>query len=282
MGRFWRLVMFILSGIGIIGGQQTGPSTQSPTMDEQPAQVKVYAVGPGVTAPELLPLKLPPFSVEKCKRKVEGTVEISLLVDANGQPRNLMFLHPLGTDLDKFALQIVAADRFNPGTHDGTPVTVGQSVEVRMQSCVVQTKDNTGHKALFLRLSSQPIQSLGVLSNPPQEAIFASTPTSWPATGNPPHTEKVSGGVSAPVPLNNINAVFTDAARRAKYQGVCFISLIVDEQGMPQNIQIVKKLDYGLDQNAVDAVGKYRFRPAMKGGRPVPAMITVEVNFRLY
>jgi len=282
MGRFWEIVLLILSGIGIACAQQTGPSTQSPTTDEQPARVKVYAAGPGVTAPELLPLNLPPFPVAKCKKKVDGTVEISLLVDANGQPRNLMFLHPLGTVLDKFALQIVAADRFNPGTHDGTPVTVGQSVEVRMQSCVVQTKDNTGHKALFLRLRSQPIQNLSVLSNPPQEVIFASTATSWPARGNSPHTEKVSGGVSAPVPLNNVNAVFTEAARRAKYQGVCLISLIVDEQGMPQNIQIMKMLDYGLDQNAVDAVGKYRFRPAMKSGQPVPVMIAVEVSFRLY
>ncbi len=281
MGRFWGIAWLILSGIGIACGQQTGPSTQSPTTDEKPARVKVYAVGPGVTAPELLPLNLPPFPVEKCKKRVDGTVEISLLVDATGQPRNLMFLHPLGTDLDKFALKIVAADRFNPGTHDGAPVTVGQSVEVKMQGCVVQTKDNTGHKALFLRLSSQPVQNLELLSNPPQEAIFASTATSWPAP-NSPHIEKVSGGVSAPVPLNNVNAVFTDAARRAKYQGVCFISLIVDQQGMPQNIQIVKKLDYGLDQNAVDAVGKYRFRPAMKSGQPVPVMITVEVNFRLY
>jgi len=84
------------------------------------------------------------------------------------------------------------------------------------------------------------------------------------------------------VPLNNVNAVFTEAARRAKYQGVCLISLIVDEQGMPQNIQIMKMLDYGLDQNAVDAVGKYRFRPAMKSGQPVPVMIAVEVSFRLY
>ena len=90
MGRFWEIVLLILSGIGIACAQQTGPSTQSPTTDEQPARVKVYAAGPGVTAPELLPLNLPPFPVAKCKKKVDGTVEISLLVDANGQPRNLM------------------------------------------------------------------------------------------------------------------------------------------------------------------------------------------------
>jgi len=39
----------------------------------------------------------------------------------------------------------------------------------------------------------------------------------------------------------------------------------------------------GLDQKALEAVRKYRFKPAMKDGKtPVPVMITVEVNFRLY
>src|SRR5580698_1326608 len=37
---------------------------------------------------------------------------------------------------------------------------------------------------------------------------------------------KIGGGVSAPVPLNNVEAEFSDEARRAKYQGVCIVSLI--------------------------------------------------------
>ncbi len=41
-------------------------------------------------------------------------------------------------------------------------------------------------------------------------------------------------------------------------------------------------LGYGLDENAVGAVNRYRFKPAMKAGlEPVPVQITVEVNFRL-
>jgi hypothetical protein len=38
----------------------------------------------------------------------------------------------------------------------------------------------------------------------------------------------------------------------------------------------------GLDEKALEAVLKYRFKPAMKGSTPVPVMISVEVNFRLY
>ncbi len=93
---------------------------------------------------------------------------------------------------------------------------------------------------------------------------------------------RVGGGVSAPVALNNVEAEFSDEARRAKYQGVCIISLIVDAQGNPQNPRVVRALGMGLDEKALEAVRKYKFRPAMKGNTPVPVMISVEVNFRLY
>ncbi|HTX75749.1 MAG TPA: energy transducer TonB [Terracidiphilus sp.] len=94
---------------------------------------------------------------------------------------------------------------------------------------------------------------------------------------------RVGGGISAPVALVTPEAEFSDEARRAKYQGVVLISLIVDAQGNPQNPRVVRPLGMGLDEKAMEAVRKYKFKPALKDGRtPVPVMITVEVNFRLY
>jgi TonB family protein len=93
---------------------------------------------------------------------------------------------------------------------------------------------------------------------------------------------RVGGGVSAPVPIFQPEAEFSDEARRAKYQGVCLISLIVDAQGNPQNEHVIRTLGMGLDEKALEAVRKYKFKPAMKGRTPVPVMITIEVNFRLY
>ncbi len=94
---------------------------------------------------------------------------------------------------------------------------------------------------------------------------------------------RIGGGVSAPVPIFTPEAEFSDEARRAKYQGVCLISLIVDAQGNPQNPRVIRALGMGLDEKALEAVRKYKFKPAMKDGRtPVPVMITIEVNFRLY
>ena len=92
----------------------------------------------------------------------------------------------------------------------------------------------------------------------------------------------VGGGISAPIPIYTPEAEFSDEARRAKYQGVCLISLIVDSQGNPVNPRVVRPLGMGLDEKALEAVRKYKFKPAMKGGTPVAVMMSIEVNFRLY
>jgi periplasmic protein TonB len=94
---------------------------------------------------------------------------------------------------------------------------------------------------------------------------------------------QVGGRVSAPVPLLQPEAEFSDEARRAKYQGVCLVGLIVDAQGNPQNVHIVRALGMGLDEKAMEAVRKYKFKPAMRDGKtPVAVPVNVEVNFRLY
>jgi TonB family protein len=94
--------------------------------------------------------------------------------------------------------------------------------------------------------------------------------------------EKIGGKVSPPVPLYEPEPEFTNDARRAKYQGVALVSMIVDAHGIPQNVRIVKPLGYGLSEKAIEAVMKYRFKPAMKDGKPVPVKVNIEVHFRLY
>jgi TonB family protein len=276
------VALFVSLGTNFSGGQQSG-SAPSPLPDAQQDRVKVYAVGPGVTAPELLPPIPLPNPAGKCKNKMDGEVVLSILVDATGRPRNLMFLHPLGNDLDKFAFQIVAADLFTPGTHDGAPVVVAQSVEVNLQACVEQKKDDAGKKTYQLRLRAIPEQKLAPLPQPPEEAVFPLRTSSWnDLSSSDRGIQRIGSSVSAPVVLSSPEAEYSEEAKREQYQGICLISLIVDAQGMPQYIQVVRKLDYGLSEKAIEAVNKFRFKPAMKNGKPVPVKISVEIEFHLY
>ena len=95
---------------------------------------------------------------------------------------------------------------------------------------------------------------------------------------------QVGNGVSAPVVTYSVEAEFSDEARRAKYEGTVLIGLIVDAQGHPQNVHVVRSLGMGLDEKALEAVRQYRFKPAFNKmlGKPVPVMVNIEVNFRLF
>jgi len=92
---------------------------------------------------------------------------------------------------------------------------------------------------------------------------------------------RIGGGVSAPSVLSKVEPEYSEEARKAKWQGTVVLSLVVDDQGRPQNLKVLHSLGLGLDQKAIEAVEKWRFKPGMKDGKPVPVMATIEVNFRL-
>jgi TonB family protein len=88
-------------------------------------------------------------------------------------------------------------------------------------------------------------------------------------------------GLTPPRLIQNVNAEFSDEARRKKIEGVVTLSLVVDTEGQPTDVQVVASLGHGLDEKAVEAVKQWRFQPAMRDGNPVSTKIKVDVNFRL-
>jgi len=56
---------------------------------------------------------------------------------------------------------------------------------------------------------------------------------------------------------------------------------VILPDGTTSNISVVRPLGLGLDEKAIEAVRKWRFRPSLKDGKPVPVRANVEVNFRL-
>jgi protein TonB len=92
----------------------------------------------------------------------------------------------------------------------------------------------------------------------------------------------VGGGVSAPQVIHSVQPEFTPEARQANYEGTVAIQLIVDSQGIPQDVRVSRHLGMGLDQKAIDAVRQYRFRPAVYQGHPVSVQMVIEVEFHLH
>jgi protein TonB len=93
---------------------------------------------------------------------------------------------------------------------------------------------------------------------------------------------KIGGGVSAPVALYTPDPEFSEEARKAKVAGNVLVTLIVDANGKPQNVHVLRGIGMGLDEKAVEAVRQYKFKPAMENGHPVPVQLNVDVNFQIF
>ena len=90
-------------------------------------------------------------------------------------------------------------------------------------------------------------------------------------------------GVSMPEVLYEKKPEYTSAAMRAKVQGTVEVEAIVNPDGTIGEARVVRSLDdrFGLDEKAIEAVRLWRFRPAVKGGRPVPVRVVIELTFTL-
>jgi TonB family protein len=92
---------------------------------------------------------------------------------------------------------------------------------------------------------------------------------------------RFGNGVSAPQLLFKVEPIYTEIARKAKFQGTVVLYVEIDPSGRPVNPRVIRALGMGLDENAVECVLKWRFKPAYKDGKPVTTAATIEVNFRL-
>lgn len=222
-----------------------------------------------VSEPQIIPTKMPILPEDKCKKERHESVSVAVTIDQKGLPRQIYLLTANGTMADRLAMQAVAGDLFIPARQGGMPVTVARAVLVEMDTCTGKVKQDDGEKREQTWLASLPVQTI--------KPLPAGIPTE-------PNSKfyRVGGNVSAPVALFTPEAHFSDEARKARLQGECYISIIVDTNGIPRNPRVVKPLGKGLDEEAIKAVMQYRFKPALKNGsEPVPVMVTIAVNFRL-
>jgi TonB family protein len=88
------------------------------------------------------------------------------------------------------------------------------------------------------------------------------------------------GDVSNPIPISKPEPEYSEEARKAKWGGTVLLSLVIDENGKPQDIHVIKPLGLGLDEKAIESVSQWTFKPGMKSGVAVPVAAQIEVTFR--
>ena len=109
-------------------------------------------------------------------------------------------------------------------------------------------------------------------------------PGSGPGVGDGPPGIFPAGqkGVTVPQVIFSPEPSFSDEARKSKAQGIVLLMLVVGKDGHPYDIHVGQSLGMGLDEKAIEAVNRWRFRPGTLNGRPVATQIAVQVDFHLY
>lgn len=94
---------------------------------------------------------------------------------------------------------------------------------------------------------------------------------------------KIGGDVTAPSVKHSVEAEFPKSATLPKGQSaICIVGLIVDRDGMPHQVHVVRSAGKDFDASAVRAVQQYRFQPAMRARNPVAVALSIEVDFKKY
>lgn len=84
-----------------------------------------------------------------------------------------------------------------------------------------------------------------------------------------------------PRALNRPRPNYTEEARKNKVQGVVRARVLVGLDGSVKNVTLISHLPDGLDEEAISAIHKMRFSPAMRSGQAVNYSVTLEVEFNL-
>ena len=75
---------------------------------------------------------------------------------------------------------------------------------------------------------------------------------------------------------------YTKEARQKKIHGTVILETIVGTDGHTHDIRVLQPLGYGLDEQAIKAVRQWKLEPGTKDTQPVPVLLQIEVDFRLY
>ncbi|MGO9239510.1 MAG: energy transducer TonB [Bryobacteraceae bacterium] len=187
----------------------------------------------------------------------------------------------LRMDSDSFATtaepgsQALGAYRVTPGPHLFT-VTVRHPVDRLSIELQVQGSD-----------APQPValkECSGATADQLKSGVArrtASNVTQLPAAGEAGSPFHIGDGVGGPIVIYKPEPEYSEVARKAKFQGTVMLSVVVGVDGKARDVRVVRSLGMGLDEKAIEAVQKWRWKPGFKDGKPVPVRANVEVNFRL-
>ena len=184
----------------------------------------------------------PKYPQSALESKTGGDVVLTLNVDEKGRVKAVSVVSG-DPDFTKPAIDAARKWKYAPDYQPGESVTVSTSVAIRFR--------------------------VGDDGTPRISAVGT-------------QVAKTNDGATAPDAVFSPEPQYSQEAMAAKYQGNCVLALTVGSDGSPSEIHVSRSVGLGLDQEAIEALQTWRFKPATKDGKPVPVPMSVQVQFHIF
>jgi TonB family protein len=200
----------------------------------------------------------PAYPQQALQAGVEGTVQLSAVVGADGTTKDLRVTNSVPL-LDASAVEAVHQWRFHPAMVSGERVEATYEVHVVY---VLKKKD----VLTWLKRESPPEpRGPGEITGDPPAGVY-----------------RVGPGITPPKAIYSPSPEFSGRAREKKEQGTVMSALIVGEDGKTRDVRAVCSDYPDLVENTVETIKTWKFTPAMKDGNPVMVQVVIETSFHQF
>ena len=245
-----------------------------PLHAQMDSQIELTAKASQV-APTLLPQEVEVHKKSDCDR-ASGYFTFSETIDATGNASSLALIDASDSRLADFATEIVRAQKYKPAQIDGVNAAASVELTVSLHACAWRVKHSDAGNLYKFTLNAHPLFSLKVAAPQDKHLDLSTKPDEHIAV------EPMSARISRPVPTHMEDPKIPFSGSLMK-KGRIVVSAIIDGNGTPQNLKVVRGLNPELDANALTAVKKWHFKPALQDGRvPVNVECTFVATFMNY
>jgi TonB family protein len=267
--RFWQYISVItLIYVIAFSGSQSG------TIETTRVGGNKDSTGesaPLIVPPELVYQAIPDYPCRAKETGDTGTVLLRICVGVEGVVVDVTVAKPSGVKLlERAALNAAYKNKFKPATLDGQPI------EFWLQCPVTFFHSDGGTP------SADQSGEISVDSNAYQAAFGEFTPIETGADGSAPNPDEFIPLEIKPEMIHQNPPDYPRDAKKAGITGTVWVKELVDEEGNVIKAIVSKSSgSISLDDAALKAAFKNKFKPGIQKGRPVKVWVTYPVEFKL-
>lgn len=181
------------------------------------------------------------YPEEARKERVQGVVILEAQTDKSGNVEHVRVLKSNAPLLNEAAMDAVKQWKYEPMFIKGKPTGIIFTVTVRFALKEEETEE---------------FDKVAVIAGEDKE-------------------------IKPPKLLNKVDPIYPEEAREARVQGVVILRVRVNEEGLVEQILVIKSESEMLNKPAMDAVRQWKYEPLYIEGKPTPVVFNVTVIFRL-